>query len=65
MTVVHRRDALRAEKILQDHLLEKAENGNVTMAWYESGHMMYIKQPSLVKMTRDVRGFYGADDAKK
>ena len=31
--VVHRRDALRAEKILQTHLLEKAENGNVTMAW--------------------------------
>ena len=31
--VVHRRDALRAEKILQQHLLEKAESGNVTMAW--------------------------------
>jgi thioredoxin reductase (NADPH) len=33
VTVVHRRDALRAEKILQDHLLEKAEHGNVNMAW--------------------------------
>ena len=33
VTVVHRRDALRAEKILQDHLLGKAQNGNVTMAW--------------------------------
>ncbi len=33
VTVVHRRDALRAEKILQDHLLEKAAHGNVTMAW--------------------------------
>ena len=33
VTVVHRRDALRAEKILQKHLLEKAESGNVTMAW--------------------------------
>ena len=31
--VVHRRDALRAEKILQKHLLEKADGGNVTMAW--------------------------------
>ncbi len=31
--VVHRRDALRAEKILQKQLLEKAESGNVTMAW--------------------------------
>lgn len=33
VTVVHRRDALRAEKILQDHLLDKAEKGNVNMAW--------------------------------
>ncbi|MGV6825953.1 MAG: thioredoxin-disulfide reductase [bacterium] len=31
--VVHRRDELRAEKILQKQLLDKAENGNVTMAW--------------------------------
>ena len=33
VTVVHRRDQLRAEKILQSQLLEKAENGNVTMEW--------------------------------
>ena len=33
VTVVHRRDALRSEKILQDHLMEKAEHGNVKMAW--------------------------------
>jgi thioredoxin reductase (NADPH) len=33
VTVVHRRDALRAEKILQDHLLDKAEKGNINMAW--------------------------------
>jgi len=33
VTVVHRRDALRAEKILQRHLLEKAETGNVKIAW--------------------------------
>ena len=33
VTVVHRRDALRAEKILQDHLLGKAKDGNVHMAW--------------------------------
>ena len=31
--VVHRRDELRAEKILQHELLEKAENGNVTLKW--------------------------------
>jgi thioredoxin reductase (NADPH) len=33
VTLVHRRDALRAEKILQKHLFEKAENGNVNIAW--------------------------------
>lgn len=31
--VVHRRDQLRAEKILQDRILEKAKNGNITMLW--------------------------------
>jgi thioredoxin reductase (NADPH) len=31
--VVHRRDQLRAEKILQSRLLDKAQNGNVTMLW--------------------------------
>tara|TARA_B100000745_G_C20154028_1_gene395520 strand:+ start:6077 stop:7030 length:954 start_codon:yes stop_codon:yes gene_type:complete len=31
--LVHRRDALRSEKILQDKLLEKAKNGNVTIHW--------------------------------
>jgi thioredoxin reductase (NADPH) len=33
VTLVHRRDALRAEKILQKHLFEKAEGGNVKLAW--------------------------------
>ncbi len=31
--LVHRRDALRSEKILQDKLFEKEKNGNVTIAW--------------------------------
>jgi thioredoxin reductase (NADPH) len=31
--VVHRRDALRAEKIMQDRLFEKAEHGNVELVW--------------------------------
>ncbi len=31
--LVHRRDALRAEKILQQHLFEKAEHGNVKIEW--------------------------------
>ena len=33
VTLVHRRDSLRAEKILQDKLFEKAENGNVNIIW--------------------------------
>ncbi len=33
VTLVHRRDSLRAEKILQDRLLEKAKNGNVNILW--------------------------------
>ncbi len=33
VTLIHRRDTLRSEKILQDHILEKAENGNITIEW--------------------------------
>jgi thioredoxin reductase (NADPH) len=34
VTLVHRRDSLRAEKILQDQLFEKAKNGNVRLEWF-------------------------------
>ncbi len=33
VTLVHRRDKLKAEKILQDKLFEKAANGNVRIIW--------------------------------
>ncbi|MGH1438667.1 MAG: thioredoxin-disulfide reductase [Cellvibrionaceae bacterium] len=33
VVLVHRRDSLRSEKILQDKLFAKAENGNVTLMW--------------------------------
>ncbi len=33
VTVVHRRDALRAEKILQDHLFEKEREGKIKFQW--------------------------------
>jgi thioredoxin reductase (NADPH) len=33
VTLVHRRDKLKAEKILQDKLFEKAKTGNVTLMW--------------------------------
>lgn len=33
VTVIHRRDEFRAEAILIDHIMEKAENGNVNIEW--------------------------------
>jgi len=33
VTVIHRRDKFRSEKILSDKLIEKAENGNVEILW--------------------------------
>ena len=33
VTVVHRRDELRAEKILQDHLFQKEKEGNIEIRW--------------------------------
>lgn len=33
VTVIHRRDKFRSEKILSDQLMEKAKTGNVTIEW--------------------------------
>lgn len=33
VTVIHRRDQFRAEKILSNRLIEKTQNGNVTIQW--------------------------------
>ncbi|MDO4427243.1 MAG: thioredoxin-disulfide reductase [Moraxella sp.] len=33
VTLIHRRDSLKAEKILQERLFEKAKNGNITLMW--------------------------------
>jgi len=33
VTLVHRRDGLRAEKILQDKLFDRVENGNIEIIW--------------------------------
>ena len=33
VTLVHRRDELRAEKILQDHLFQKEKDGNIEILW--------------------------------
>ena len=36
VTVVHRRDKFRSEKILQDKLAEKAKAGKVTIKWHST-----------------------------
>lgn len=36
VTLIHRRDGLRAEKIMQDQLFEKVKNGNITIEWNSS-----------------------------
>jgi thioredoxin reductase (NADPH) len=36
VVLVHRRDTLRAEKILQDKLFDKEKNGNITIKWNQS-----------------------------
>ena len=33
VVVVHRRDSFRSEKILQDKIMDRAENGNITLKW--------------------------------
>ncbi len=33
VTVIHRRDEFKAEAILIDHIMDKAENGNVNIEW--------------------------------
>ncbi len=48
-----------ASQYTMDHLfLKKQLKSNIQFSHYESGHMMYIHQPSLLKMTKDVRQFY-------
>lgn len=50
VTLIHRRDSLRAEKILQDKLFEKAKNGNLTVLW----------DSELVEVLGDESGVNGA-----
>ena len=46
--------ALRAQRLG----LSAPARQRLRVEYYESGHMMYIHRPSLVKMTADVRQFY-------
>lgn len=34
VTVIHRRDSFRSEKILSDRLMKKVENGNISVEWF-------------------------------
>ncbi len=34
VTLIHRRDKLRAEKILQDRLMERVRDGKVSLMWH-------------------------------
>ncbi|WP_193164315.1 thioredoxin-disulfide reductase [Microbulbifer hainanensis] len=34
--LIHRRDELRAEKILQDRLMDKVKNGNIKVCWHQT-----------------------------
>ncbi|WP_323844394.1 thioredoxin-disulfide reductase [Microbulbifer magnicolonia] len=36
VTLIHRRDELRAEKILQDRLMDKVANGNINVCWHNT-----------------------------
>lgn len=42
-----------------DHLgLDPSLTGNVSMSYYEAGHMMYIQKKSLLQLKKDLAAFY-------
>ena len=44
-----------------NHLgLREAARDNIKVSYFEAGHMMYIHQPSLVRMAGELRAFVGA-----
>ncbi|WP_083023258.1 thioredoxin-disulfide reductase [Vreelandella lionensis] len=57
VTLVHRRDTLRAEKILQDKLFEKAEAGKIALEWFYEGEEVLGENTGVtgvrVKSTKD------------
>jgi carboxypeptidase C (cathepsin A) len=47
-----------------DHLsLDPTLRGHLTGAYYEAGHMMYVHQPSLVKLKQELKEFIAASSA--
>ena len=60
VTLVHRRDSLRSEKILQDKLFDREKNGNVTILWNHTleeitGDDMGVTGLSLASTQSDAR----------
>jgi thioredoxin reductase (NADPH) len=54
---VHRRDGLRAEKIMQDKLFEKERNGNIRIKWFHVLDEVLGDASGVTGMRiRDVRG---------
>jgi carboxypeptidase C (cathepsin A) len=50
-----------AMQYTRDHLgLAPELRKNFTMEYYEAGHMMYVHEPSLVKLRKDLLKFYSA-----
>ena len=48
-----------------DHLgLRSQLNKNVTIEYYDAGHMMYVHEPSLKKLKKDLTQFYKASTAR-
>jgi len=44
-----------------NHLgLRETLRKNVTVSYFEAGHMMYIHQPSLARMAKEIRAFVTA-----
>ncbi|MEC8468968.1 MAG: thioredoxin-disulfide reductase [Pseudomonadota bacterium] len=58
--LVHRRDALRAEKVLQDRLFSRAEEGRITLNWHRQLDEVFGDESGVtgVRLTSTV----GADD---
>lgn len=46
-----------------NHLgLDKSLHGNITMGYYEAGHMMYVHQESLAQLKQDLSDFFKANN---
>ena len=54
VTVIHRRDQFRSEKILSEQLIEKAKNGNVTIEWNHAVDEVLLPFDDRFKISRSV-----------